>query len=373
MSGRAGGKTEWRKGAGRAGAPSFRRSVVPSLRRLQPFLLLSLTVACSDGRIPLLVYSPHGRDLLQLAEATFETANPGVDVRWLDMGSQDALDRIRSERANPQADVWFGGPSSLFARAAAESLLVAYRPSWSNAIPERGRGKGDYYFAVYETPAVIAYNSEVLSRDSVPLDWDDVLSQRWQGEVLIRDPLASGTMRAIFGMVIQRGMAEGGDTAMGFDWLRKLDAQTKEYVFNPALLHQKLLRAEGLLTLWDLPDILVEQNKGRPFDFILPRSGVPVIQDAIAIVAGTDNFVTASQFVEWAGSVSSQLMAAHEVFRLPARSDLDLDSLPGWVRRVRAEMRVEPMDWDLLAEHGAAWMRYWDRNIRGRRVEIADR
>ena len=47
-----------------------------------------------------------------------------MDVRWLDMGSQEVLDRVRSERANPQADVWFGGPASLFATAARESLLA---------------------------------------------------------------------------------------------------------------------------------------------------------------------------------------------------------------------------------------------------------
>ncbi len=312
------------------------------------------------------MYSPHGRALLSLAEETFEAANPSVDVRWLDMGSQDALDRIRSERSNPQADVWYGGPSMLFRRAAADSLLTAYRPTWADATPERAHGPGDFYFAAYETPAVIAYNSDAVPREDSPADWDEILAPRWTDRVVIRDPLASGTMRTIFGMIVLRGIAATGDTAAGFQWLRRLDAQTKEYVLNPALLHQALLRQEGVLTLWDLPDILTEQRKDAPLDFVLPSSGTPVIEDAIALVRGSSHPETARRFIEWVGSREGQLLAAHREFRLPARNDLELEALPEWARMVKEQMVVETMDWELLSERGASWMAYWDRHVRGR-------
>jgi len=343
------------------------RVVPPAVARFcLAALLIPTLLACGESRTPLVVYSPHGRDLLLLAERTFETANPDVDVRWLDMGSQDALDRIRSERANPQADLWFGGPSTLFRRAAADSLLMPYRPSWADAVESRGHGPGDLYFAVYETPAVIAYNSEAVAAHDAPQDWQDVLAPQWSQKVVIREPLGSGTMRTIFGMVIERSLAATGDTAAGFSWLRRLDAQTKEYVFNPALLHQKLLRQEGLVTLWDLPDILVEQDKGSPFGYTLPSSGTPVIEDAIAVVRGARHLEAARRFVEWVGSVEAQLLAAHEAFRLPARTDLAAESLPAWARDVRRQLIVAPIDWEVLSEQGAAWMTYWDRHVRGR-------
>ena len=342
-------------------------AVRPSYRPVLLALGLLLTLlSCSDSRTPLVIYSPHGRALLTLAEQTFEAAHPDVDVRWLDMGSQDALDRVRSEKANPQADVWYGGPSMLFGQAAAESLLVSYRPSWADAISERGRGPGDFFFASYETPAVIAYNSDALDREDVPGDWEDVLDPRWTDQILIRDPLASGTMRSIFGMVVQRGIKATGDTAAGFDWLRRLDAQTREYVLNPALLHQKLIRQEGLITLFGLPDILTEQRKGYPLSFLLPSSGTPVIEDAIAIVRGTEQLELAQQFIEWAGSLEGQLLAARREFRLPARNDVPIYSLPEWARDVKAELVPEDMDWDMLSEVGSDWMSYWDRHVRGR-------
>src|SRR5438128_8777116 len=137
-------------------------------RRLEPLptphafwylALCALIVSCCsfDGRTPLVIYSPHGRDLLTLLERRFEQLRPGVDVRWLDMGSQEVYDRVRSERANPQADIWFGGPSLILAAAARDSLLDCSRPAWAAAIPARARGAGDCYFAAYETPVVFLY------------------------------------------------------------------------------------------------------------------------------------------------------------------------------------------------------------------------
>jgi iron(III) transport system substrate-binding protein len=235
----------------------------------------------------LVVYSPHGRDLLTLVEREFEARRPDVDVRWLDMGSQEVYDRVRSERANPQADVWFGGPSTIFARGARDSLLAPFRPAWAEAIAPRGRGPGDLYFAAYETPAVLMYAADALTPDAAPQDWDDLLAPRWRGRVLIRDPLASGTMRAVWGMILAGALEQTGDTAAGMAWLRRLDGQTKEYVSNPALLSEKISRQEGLVTVWDLPDVLLYQAGGLPVGYRFPRSGTVVIEDAIAVVRGS--------------------------------------------------------------------------------------
>src|SRR5438105_1865920 len=125
---------------------------IPHSALTRAMLLLALTACSRDHRTPLVVYSPHGRDLLSLFEHRFEALHPDIDVRWLDMGSQDVYDRVRSERANPQADIWFGGPSLILAAAARDSLLDCLRPAWAAAIPARARGAGDCYFAAYETP-----------------------------------------------------------------------------------------------------------------------------------------------------------------------------------------------------------------------------
>ena len=333
---------------------------------LSPISILSLLSACrNDGRTPVVIYSPHGRDQLQLLEHAFESRRPEVDVRWLDMGSQEILDRLRFERVNPQADVWFGGPASIFDRGIEDSVLASYRPAWAGSVPRRGVGPRDLYYPVYRTPAVIAFNSRAVSPKDAPRDWDDVLDPRWKDKVIIRDPMASGTMRAIWGLILLRSLRETGDTAEGMAWLRRLDGQTKTYTISPALLYEKLARQEGLISLWDLQDILITQAKGLPLGYVFPRSGTVVIDDGIGLVRGSRHPEAARAFIDFVGSQEAQLLTARQVFRLPARTDLPAASVPSWVAEVERDMVVADVDWGLFSRQGPVWMSYWDQHVRG--------
>jgi iron(III) transport system substrate-binding protein len=331
-----------------------------------PTFFFLLLAACGDGRTPLVVYSPHGRDLLALMETAFEEANPGIDVRWLDMGSQEVYDRLRSESANPQADVWFGAPSQIFARGAREGLLAPYRPAWAEAVPPESRHPRDLYFGVYRTAPVLAYNTKLLTAEEAPGDWDDLLEPRFQDEILIRDPLASGTLRTLFGMILARSVTETGSPDAGFEWLRRLDAQTKEYVMNPALMMEKLIRGEGQVTIWELTDMLLQAQRGNPLGFRFPASGTPVIDDSIALVEGARHPEAARAYIDFVGSREAQQLAAREALRLPARTDLPREDLPPWAQRVLDEMVPAALDWELVEAHGGEWMKTWDRTIRGR-------
>lgn len=343
--------------------------VVGARRVLGSLACFVVVVAgCGDGgRRVLVIYSPHGRDLLSGFEQRFERVHPGVDVQYVDMGSQEVLERVRAERANPQADVWWGAPSDMFEAAAEEGLLDAFRPSWADALAPNARDPWDRWVATFLTPEVIAYNEEAVPAEEVPRDWDQVLEPRWRGRVLIRDPLASGTMRTIFGAILYREYRRTGNPEAGYEWLLRLDAQTKEYVLNPTLLYQKLARREGLITLWDMPDIeTVRARTDLPIAYVLPESGTPVVVDAIAVVRGAPSPDLARAFVEFAGTQESLLFAAREFFRIPARRDIPVDSLPEWLHAVSPSIRPMELDRQYIRERLGEWLRYWDRNIRGR-------
>lgn len=337
------------------------------MSRLMPALALLVTcLACGDGRTPVVVYTPHGKDLMKLLEEAYEARNPNVDVRGLDMGSQEVYDRIRTEAANPQADVWFGGPDTIFSRGAEDGLLQEFRPIWADALPPESRDAEDLYFGLYLACPVLVYNSAAVPAEEAPKDWEDLLDPRWKGKVLIRDPLASGTMRTVFGMILARSVEQTGDAEAGFDWLRRLDAQTKEYTLNPALLFEKLTRQEGVVSIWELTDILLLGRRNSPLAYRFAESGTPVIDDSIGLVQGAPNEEAARAFIEWVGSVEALELVAEKVFRLPARTDMDAEHLPAWAQKVLEEMTPAPVDSSLLAENGAAWMQRWDRTVRGR-------
>jgi iron(III) transport system substrate-binding protein len=167
-------------------------------------------------------------------------------------------------------------------------------------------------------------------------------------------------------MVLAQSVTETGSPERGFEWLRRLDAQTKEYVINPALLMEKLNRREGLVTVWELTDMLWQRKRGAPLGFRFPASGTPVIDDSIGLVAGASHPEQAKAFIEFVGSIEGQELAARDAFRLPARTDLPPEQLPEWAREVLAQLKPAEVDWSLIERHGQEWMATWDRTVRGR-------
>jgi len=334
--------------------------------RLLTAVLLSLTlVACSsDDREKLVIYSPHGKEMLRYYEDAFEAAYPEVDVQWLDMGGQDAYDRIRTESANPQASLWWGGDSPAFARAADEDLLAPYTPTWADALPAEAHDAQYRWVGMYYTPEVIAYNTRAFEGAIVPGAWDDLLAPEYADRVLIRYPLASSTMRTIWGAMILRQPT----VQDGYAWLARLDVNVKTYTADPTQLYLKLARGEGDLTLWNMPDTYIQANLNNyPFGFVLPQEGTPVLVDGIAIVKGGPSPARAQQFYEFVTSADAIMEQAEQFQRIPIRTDLDAAQLPEWI----TQSPIVPMDiaWDRLASAGPTWMQYWDENIKGRGPE----
>jgi iron(III) transport system substrate-binding protein len=312
-----------------------------------------------------IIYSPHGGDILTQFEELFEAKYPEIDVQWIEMGSQDVFDRISSERENPQCDVWWGAPSDIFMNAAKDGLLQAYKPSWANAIDKGYKDPNDLWYGTFLTPEVIAYNNQALDESQVPKDWDDLLDPKWKDKIIIRYPLASGTMRAIYSAMIWRFYKYSGDPTRGYEWLLKLDANTKEYTSSPTMMQQKIARGEGFLTVWNMPDtVFLAETKDYPFGYVIPESGTPVVTDGIAIVANCKHPEQAKLYYEFVNAMDSMIILAKEHYRIPARTDIPADSLPKWI----TETTIEPMeiDWEVFSEKSGEWMKYWEQNIKDR-------
>jgi len=91
-----------------------------------------------------------------------------------------------------------------------------------------------------------------------------------------------------------------------------------------------------------------------------------VLVDAIAIVKGTKHADIARKFYEFVTTPAALEAASQKFYRIPARADIPLDSLPQWVRDAKTNIKPMPLDRALLAKHLDEWMRYWDANIRNR-------
>ncbi len=318
-------------------------------------------------RTLLTVYSPHGKELLSYYESGFEKANPDIDVRWVDMGSAEILERLRAEKEMPVADVWFGAPAELMVRAAKENLLDTITPSWAGALPPSARDASHHWYGTYITPAVIAYHTRFVADSVAPHDWADVANVRWKDHVVLRDPVASGTMRSIFGAMLERSIMQTGKTDSAWSWLRRLDGNTREYTTTPAVLYEKLLRGEGWISLYDMPDIAaLARRSNAQIKFVYPTSGTPLAIDAIALVRGGAHRVEAVKYLEYVTTVAALRFAADSFYRIPARADIPDAKLPAWMLEARKNIVPLAVDGALMADSLDRWMRAWDATVRNR-------
>ena len=293
-------------------------------------------------------------------------------MRWLDMGSQEVYDRLRSEKANPQADVWFGGPDTIFARGAREGLLAAYRPSWADAIAPESRHDGDLYFGLYRTPrdARLQLEGDPGGRGAARLG----RPPRPEVEGQDPDPRPARLRHDARGLGLRSSRSPCGRPARprpASSGSRRLDAQTKEYVFNPiAALREARAPGGPGHDLGPARHAPRAASAARRSQYVFPTSGTPVIDDAVGLVAGSRHADAAKRVRRLPRQQGQQRLAAEKTFRLPARTDIGRELPHG---RGRSSARwCRPRSTGSSSRRTAPhWMATWDRTIRGKGAAAA--
>jgi len=333
--------------------------------------VLAATTACGGGGSDtagsetekLVIYTARDKKVADYTVEQFTAKYPEYKgkVEVLNLGAQEILERVRAEKANPQADVWWGGTQQALSSGASEDLLAAWQPSFAGKMDAKYKDAEGRWFGEILLPEVIMYNNKALTADEAPKDWDDLLDPKWKDKIIIRDVAASGTMRSIYASMIQRQSADGSNPQPGYDWLKKLDANTGTYAANPTDLYLKMSRQQGLLSAWNLQDILLQANQAKmPFDYVMPASGAPVLVDGLAAVKG-GNTTGAQKFIEFLFDDKLRADLARDYFQIPA---VDIAEKPEWLTK----LNLKPMDvdWDVIAKHETEWINHWNAQIKNK-------
>ncbi len=314
----------------------------------------------------LIIYT--GRDknevaaVVDLFEQRFPQYKGNVDTVIL--GAQAALDRLRAEKSNPQAGFLWGGTLQGLQQAANEALLAPSNPANANLIDADRKDPQGRWFAEMLLPEVIIYNHDLLKPEHAPKDWDDLITPPFKSKIVIRDVMPSGTMRTIYSAMIYRQYAATGSANAGYAWLKKLDANTVIYTPTPDDMYLKVDRGVGTVTLWNLQDALIQPLKNnRPWSYVIPSSGVPVLLDGVGVVNNPKTMKAALDFENFLLDPQLQLQLAKDYYQIPAIQVPDSDK-PDWLRNLSIkEMKI---DWDLMSRKQTEWMDYWSQNIKGK-------
>lgn len=304
------------------------------------------------------VYSTHDEATLELVADAYEKET-GVKVDFINLKGELA-DRVRAEKANPQSDVMFGGPSSVYMELKAEGLFAAYSPIWADKIDPLFKDQQGYWFGTMQTPVLMFYNSEMIKPEDAPKDWADLTKPQYANQLVFRNALSSSS-RAMFGALLQQ-YEKRGKLDEGWSYMKEVDGNTKQYYSSGSLLFQAIGRKEAAISFAVLNSVIDNTMKNNmPLEIIDATSGSPVITDGIALINNAKHPLAAKAFIDFAGSAKVQAMLANTFNRMPTHPDALADS-PKWM--AATTFKVMDVDWSSLSAKQSEWMQKWDTEVK---------
>jgi iron(III) transport system substrate-binding protein len=295
------------------------RSAVRVAAALAVAAMIAGLVGCGGGKpgARVVVYCAEKEEIIQAAKPLWEKMLPDLEVSVIPAGTNEVVQRIRSERRHPLGDVVWGigaeGPSALpdLFQPCATREAGAIDPRWAAV------AKGQPWQPNNVVPMVLIYNTKMVPASQAPRGWRDLAKPRWKGLLAYAAPDTSGsaytqlaTMVAIF-----------GDNDAGWKTIETI------------MRHAKILPGSGKvpkgvsdgeyavgLTYENLAGLYV--GGGAPVKIVYPVEGTAVFPDANALIRGAPHPEAGKRFLDFLQSKPVQELLARKLYLRPARKDV---------------------------------------------------
>lgn len=221
----------------------------------------------------------------------------GIKTSMIRMSGGELLARIKAEKSNPKASIWFGGPAESYIQAKAEGLLDTYISPNVKDIPENFRDKEGYWTGFQTGVLGFFTNSKLLKEKGLeaPKTWDDLLKPEYKGQIVVANPASSGTAFTFIATIIQ---AKGQTAAM--EYLKKLDGQIKQYPKTGAAPSQMVGMGETMIGIGYLHEGITQQEAGyKDIAISAPEDGTGYMVDSVALIKDGPDKEAAQKFVDW--------------------------------------------------------------------------
>lgn len=252
--------------------------------------------------LKLVLYAGQMEDHVKGAVSEFE-AKTGVKVEWVRMSSGETLTRIRAEKDNPKASVWYGGPADGYVAAKEEGLLEKYVSPNAAKIPSQYKDPEGYWTGVYVGFLGFGSNTKLLEEQKLqaPESWEDLLKPEFKGKIALANPGSSGTSYTMLATIVQI-MGE----AKGLEYMAKLHPQIAQYPKSGTAPGQMAGRGEVVVGISFAHDIIKYQKEGMPLKVTFPKEGTGYETGGIALIKGGPDQEAAKMFIDWALTKEAQ-------------------------------------------------------------------
>lgn len=311
------------------------------------------STASSTTQDKVVIYSTHPEKLLTEVADAF-TAETGIQVEFINLKGGLA-DRVQSEKDNPQADIMYGGSSSVYIELAKEGCFAKTTPNWASELDSNFKDADGYWYGTIETPVVMYYNTEMMDAADAPTNYLDLMDSKYADNIVTRDN-ASSSMREWICNLIYVQQKSGGDEAVNL-FLTGLASNTKNYYNSGSMMMKAVGNKEAAIGISTLNDVMDNiNNNGLPLEAIDSSDGNVVALDCIAAINNAPHPNAAAKFLEFAGSADMQAKLANDLSRIPTLKSAIANS-PEWMQKDR---KILDADWANIAENQSAWLDLWN-------------
>lgn len=234
----------------------------------------------------------------------FEASHPSIKVAWVRLSTGQMLARIRAEKANPQASVWFGGPTDSYILAASEGLFAPYKESaeWQS-MSAKYKGPDGFWTGFGVNYLCFVSNTDFLKAHGLnpPASWNDLLRPEFKGQLSMAFPYTSGTGLARLSTLI---FLMGEKKALEFE--KGLSSQILEYTESGPGCIPKVGLGEAAAGITYLSDTREAMAKGYPIVYSYPADGTSYTTDCVALIKGGPEPDLAKVFYDWLLSADAQ-------------------------------------------------------------------
>ncbi len=293
----------------------------------------------------------------------FEKAT-GIDVDWVRMSAGEILARLKAEKKNPQASIWFGGPVFEFISAKKDGLLDKYVSPNAKYIPKEYMDPEGYWTGFYIGAIGFASNKDILKELGVepPRSWDDLLKPEFKGRISMAYPYTSGTAYTILATTI----AQMGEEK-AFEWWKKFNKQIHHYNKSGSACVTQVGLGEVAVGIAFAHDIVKKGiSKGYPVVLTFPtgvgryplQEGTGYEIGAMALIKGGPEPELAKKFIDWMLTVDAQNLMK-KWFRIPLNPEAEVAE--GAVKIT--DVKTLPLDFEWFGKNHDRLIDRWKNEI----------
>lgn len=231
-----------------------------------------------------------------LVTSEFEKAT-GIETNFVRMSGGEILARIKAEKENPNASIWYGGGSLTFIEADNLGLLEHYKSPTAEVIPSQFKDPDGAWTGIYSGYLGFVADQEWLDEKGIPMPrvWDDLLDPRFKGEIVFAHPASSSTAYNVLTTILQLKGEEAG-----WDYLLKLNENVRQYTKSGSAGGRMIQLHEVGVTIGYLHDAIAFKREGyNHMSFTAPADGTGYEIGAVAIIKGAKELDAAKKFVDW--------------------------------------------------------------------------